>query len=55
MPSAFLAIRVVSTGTNPIFKAEFVPYEYVPTMPKRLYFFGLRYLYVINYCFILFA
>ena len=46
---------VVSTGTNPTFKAKLVPYEYVPTMSKRLHFFGLRYLYAINYCFVLFV
>ena len=32
--------RVVSIGTNPTFKVKLVPMEYIPTMSKRLHFFG---------------
>ena len=28
----YIFLKVVSTGTNPTFKAKLVPYEYVPTM-----------------------
>ena len=35
-----LDLEVVSIGTNPTFNVKKVPKEYVPTMPKRLHFFG---------------
>ena len=40
---------VVSIGTNPTFKVNKVPMEYVPTMSKRFQFFGLSFL-VFNIC-----
>ena len=37
-------MEVVSIGTNPTFKVNKVPMEYVPTMSKRFQFFGSRFL-----------
>ena len=37
------AVGVVSIGTNPTFKVNFTPLEYVPTMSKRFHFFGSRF------------
>ena len=37
---SFVLTLVVSIGTNPTLKVKKVPMEYVPTMPKRLHFFG---------------
>ena len=41
---------VVSIGVNSTFKVIFTPMEYIPTMSKRLHFFGPRFHYVINIC-----
>ena len=32
--------KVVSIGVNLTFKVIFIPFEYIPTMSKRLHFFG---------------
>ena len=39
--------EVVSIGVNHTFKVIFTPVEYIPTMSKRLHFFGSRFLLLI--------